>query len=324
VITGKRILLTGGRGFIGSHLAVRLSEENEVVVVDNRRRDALRYWEKETGRELPTVDRDILEPGVLDELLEGVDLVVHLAAVAGVSNYVREPATTLVNNLLGTYNVLEAIRRRKNVQRFLNFSTSEVYGPEAIGARESQPTVQGPIGEARWSYSVSKTAAEHLCFAYHREYGVPTVSVRPFNIYGPYQVGEGAIHDISLRALRDRTVVVTGDGQQVRTWCYIDDMVEAVLLLLEHPDAVGRVFNVGNAEPVVKMVDLARMIIEVAGSASKMVFEPHMEVDVRLRSPNVDHIRETLGFTPKVPLEEGLERTVAWYRRHLEELTHGH
>jgi nucleoside-diphosphate-sugar epimerase len=246
--------------------------------------------------------------------------VVHLAAVAGVSNYVREPATTLVNNLIGTYNVLEAIKKRKHVQRFLNFSTSEVYGPEAVGVDETCKTKQGPIGEARWSYAVSKTAAEHLCFAYHREYGVPTVSVRPFNIYGPYQVGEGAIHDISLRALRDQTVTVTGDGQQVRTWCYIDDMVQASLLLLSRPEAIGKVFNVGNAAPVVKMIDLANLIIEAAGASSKVVFEPHIEVDVRLRSPNVDRVRDELGFTPEVSLEQGLDRTISWYRQHQDEL----
>lgn len=322
MIKGKRILLTGGRGFIGSHLAVRLKADNEVLVVDNGRRDAMRFCTAEEQSGITMYKRDVLEEGALDDLLDKMDFVIHLAAVAGVSNYVREPATTLVNNLLGTYRVLESIKRHP-VSRFLNFSTSEVYGPKAVDVSELTPTVQGPIGEARWSYSVSKTAAEHLCFAYHREYGVPTVSVRPFNIYGPGQVGEGAIHDITLRALRNRTVTVTGDGQQVRTWCYISDMIEATLLLLERDEAIGKVYNVGNNRPVVKMIDLARQIIDLSESSSKIVFEPHMEADVLLRSPDVIRIAAELGFRPQEDLESGLRQSIAWYREHLEKLSHG-
>lgn len=323
MIKGKRILLTGGRGFIGSHLALRLCEDNEVIIADNCRRDALQFQTLTAGKPLTVVDCDVTEPGALDELLDDTQIVIHLAAVAGVSNYIKYPATTLVTNLIGTYNVLESIRNRP-VQRFLNFSTSEVYGPEAVDVTESTNTVQGPIGEARWTYSVSKTAADHLCFSYHRQYDVPVVSVRPFNIYGPCQVGEGAIHDISLRALQGKPVIVTGDGLQVRTWCYIDDMIDAVMLLLERPEAVGRVFNMGNSRPIVRMVDLAQMIIDTAGSSSEMVFKPHIEADVKLRSPDVSRIKEVLGFTPKVPLAEGLKRTVDWYRDHLQEMLDVH
>lgn len=323
MITGKRILMTGGCGFIGSHLTLKLCPDNEVIVVDNKRRDALRFQDLREEHRFRLEQRDITAQGALDDLIEGVDYVIHLAAVAGVSNYIRQPATTLQSNLIGTWRVLEAIRAHP-VERFLNFSTSEVYGAQAIDVSERMPTVQGPIGEARWSYAVSKTAAEHLCFAYHREYEVKTVSVRPFNIYGPCQVGEGAIHDIALKALQNRQVAITGDGQQVRTWCYIDDMVQATLLLLQHPAAIGRVFNVGNARPVVKMLDLARQIIELADSDSEITFRPHAEVDVRLRSPNVNRIRDTLGFSPQVSLEEGLRKTVDWYREHLTEMLECH
>ena len=318
MITGKRILMTGGCGFIGSHLVARLHADNHIIVVDNMRRDALQYkTELEAGKHFEFHQRDVTEEGALDDLLEGANIVIHLAAVAGVSNYVKHPATTLENNLLGTYRVLRSIRGR-SIDRFLNYSTSEVYGPRAVKVEEKQPTVQGPIGEARWSYAVSKTAAEHLCFAYHQEYGLPTVSVRPFNIFGPGQVGEGAVHDISMRALRNETVHVTGDGQQVRTWCFIDDMTDAAELLLTRPEAVGKVFNVGNAEPVVKMIDLAQMIIDYAGSSSEIVYKKHIEADVILRSPNVTRIKEELGFSPLVPLEVGLKKAIEWYRAHLD------
>ena len=318
MITGKRILMTGGRGFLGSHLVKRLHADNHIIVVDNMRRDALQYiTEIEAGKHYEFHQRDVTEEGALDDLLEGTNIVIHLAAVAGVSNYVKHPATTLENNLLGTYRVLRSIRGR-NIDRFLNYSTSEVYGPKAVSVQESQPTVQGPIGEARWSYAVSKTAAEHLCFAYHQEYDLPTVSVRPFNIFGPGQVGEGAVHDISMRALRDETVGVTGDGKQVRTWCFIDDMTDASMLLLTRPEAVGKVFNVGNSEPVVPMLELAQKIIELAGSSSKIEFVKHIEADVMLRSPNVTRIKQELGFSPQVPLEIGLKKAIDWYREHLD------
>ncbi len=319
MIEGKRILLTGGCGFIGSHLARRLSRDNRVIVVDNRRRDALRFWALPDDGSIVIHERDLLDPGALDDLLEGVHVVVHLAAVAGVSNYIRTPADTMVNNLLGTHHVLEACRGR-DLERVVNFSTSEVYGPEALEAKEAGTTSVGPLSESRWTYAVSKVAGEHLCFAYHRQHGLPVTSIRPFNIYGPGQVGEGAIHDIALRALQGLTVKITGDGTQVRTWCYIDDLVEATLRAMTLDAAVGQVFNVGNDTPVVQIVDLARRIIEVTGSASGMVFEPHMEADVRLRSPHVGRMREVLGFSPAVELDAGLDRTVGWYRDHLDVL----
>jgi len=316
VIEGKRILLTGGCGFIGSHLALRLCRDNDVVVMDNRHRDALRFFEVPRSGSLVVHERDLLAPGAFDGLVEGTDIVVHLAAIAGVSNYVRVPATTMITNVVGTHRVLEAFRGRR-LQRFVNFSTSEVYGPLAIGAQESGPTPLGPLEQSRWTYATSKVAAEHLCFAYHRQYDLPVTSIRPFNIYGPGQVGEGAIHDITLAALRGDPVVVTGDGQQVRTWCYVDDMIDAALLTMESSAALGQTFNVGNAEPVVKMIDLARMIVQISGSGSPITFRPHIETDVHLRSPNVDRVRDVLGFEPSVELDQGLAHTIRWIRGHL-------
>ena len=320
MIKGKRILLTGGCGFIGSQLTLRLCRDNDVVIVDSRHRDALRFFDIPRDGSVTVHQRDVLEDGALDDLVAGTDIVVHLAAIAGVSNYVKMPATTMITNVVGTHRVLEAFRGRP-LLRFVNFSTSEVYGPSCIGARESGPTALGPLEQSRWTYATSKVTAEHLCFAYHRQYGLPMTSIRPFNIYGPGQVGEGAIHDISLAALRGDPVVVTGDGQQVRTWCYVDDMVDAALLAMESSAALGQTFNVGNAEPVVKMVDLARWIIEIAGSSSPLTFQPHIETDVRLRSPNVDRVRGVLGFEPSISLDDGLARTIRWIRDHLLETT---
>jgi len=178
-------------------------------------------------------------------------------------------------------------------------------------------TSQGSVGEARWTYAVSKLAGEHMAHAYHGELGVPTVSVRPFNVYGPGQIGGGAIRAFIETALAGDDLVIHGDGSQIRAWCYVDDMVEALLLTLEHPNAVGQSFNVGNARSAVTIYDLAQRIKRLTGCPGQLVFQPLHYMDVELRVPNVDKARELLGFEAKVELDEGLERTIAWYREKL-------
>jgi UDP-glucose 4-epimerase len=156
-----------------------------------------------------------------------------------------------------------------------------------------------------------------MAHAYHDELALPTVSVRPFNVYGPGQIGGGAIRAFIETALAGRDLVIHGDGSQIRAWCYVDDMVEALLLALEHPNAVGQSFNVGNARSAVTIYDLAQRIKRLTGCPGELVFEPLGYTDVELRIPNVDKARELLGFEAKVELDEGLERTIAWYREKL-------
>jgi UDP-glucose 4-epimerase len=153
-----------------------------------------------------------------------------------------------------------------------------------------------------------------MAHAYHDELGLPTVSVRPFNVYGPGQIGGGAIRAFIETALAGNDLVIHGDGSQIRAWCYVDDMVEALLLALELPNAVGQSFNVGNARSAVTIYDLAQRIKRLTGCPGELVFQPLHYTDVELRIPNVDKARELLGFEAKVELDEGLERTIAWYR----------
>ena len=182
-------------------------------------------------------------------------------------------------------------------------------------------TTQGSVGEARWTYAVSKLAGEHMAHAYHDELGLPTVSVRPFNVYGPGQIGGGAIRAFIETALAGKDLVIHGDGSQIRAWCYVDDMVEALLLALEHPNAVGESFNVGNARSAVTIYDLALRIKRLTGCPGELVFQPLHYTDVELRIPNVEKARELLGFEAKVELDEGLERTIAWYRENSRRMT---
>ncbi|MGH7561789.1 MAG: NAD-dependent epimerase/dehydratase family protein [Gemmatimonadales bacterium] len=317
MLHGKQVLLTGGAGFIGSALAHRLVEGNQVVIFDNGHRNAIGDTALLSHPRLRYVDGDVLDAGALREAASGCTHVVHLAAIAGVDTVLKMPVRTMHVSLIGTYHALEAAMGTAGLERFIDFSTSEVFGTYAYKVREGDLTSLGAVGEARWTYAVSKLATEHLTHNYFREFQLPTVAIRPFNIYGPGQVGEGAIHRFILQALRGEDVTIHNDGGQIRAWCYVDDMVDGILAALERPQAVGHSFNIGNPRSIVTVYHLAREIVRLSGSPSRIVFIPWGKVDVELRIPNIDKARELLEWEPCVDLEEGLLRTIEWYRRKL-------
>ena len=314
-LSGKRILITGGAGFIGTTLARRLVDGNHVTAVDNLHRDALSGTDLADHPNFDLHQGDVLDADAMLELARRATHVIHCAGIAGVDTVLESPVRTMRVNLIGTYNVLEAALGTKDtLERFVEFSTSEVFGTHAINAREGHVTTIGSVGEARWTYAVSKLAGEHMAQAYHDELGLATVSVRPFNIYGPGQIGGGAIRAFIETALAGDDLTIHGDGSQIRAWCYVDDMVEAVLLSLERPEAVGQSFNIGNARSTVTIYDLAQRIKRLTGCPGEIVFQPLHYADVEIRMPNVEKARELLGFEARVDLDEGLERTIAWYR----------
>ena len=346
-LRGKRIFVTGGAGFIATTLARRLVDDNEIVALDNLHRDALSGTDLAEHPNLTFVQGDVLDAEAVREFAQGATHIVHAAAIAGVDTVLESPVRTMRVNLIGTYNVLEAaVATRDSLERLVDFSTSEVFGPQAYNVREGHLTATGSVGEARWTYAVSKLAGEHMArayhdelglpavtlrpfnvygpgqigggehmaHAYHDELGLPTVSVRPFNIYGPGQIGGGAIRAFIEAALAGSDLVVHGDGSQIRAWCYVDDMVNALLLCLEHPEAVGETFNIGNARSTVTIFDLATRVKRLTGAPGELVFQPLHYTDVEIRIPNVDKARELLGFEAKVDLDDGLARTIAWYR----------
>ena len=313
--SGSRVFVTGGAGFIGTTVARRLVGENEIIVLDTLHRDALTGSELATHPNLTLVQGDVLDAELVRSLAEGATHIVHLASIAGVDNVRAAPVATMRINLVGTYNVLEAALATKDtVERVLEFSTSEVFGTYAFKVAETHVTTTGSVGEARWTYAVSKLAAEHMAHAYHDELGLPTVSLRPFNVYGPGQIGGGAIRAFVEAALDGRDLVIHGDGSQIRAWCYVDDLVDAVLLCLEREAAIGESFNIGNPRSAVTIYDLATRIHRLARARGELRFQPLHYTDVELRIPNIDKARELLGFEPTVELDEGLARTIAWYR----------
>ena len=317
-LTGKRIVITGGAGFIGTTLARRLVDENEVVAVDNLHRDTLGGTNLADHPNFRLVQGDVLDPEGLTEIVSGATHVVHCAGIAGVDTVLESPVRTMRVNVIGTYNVLEAaLSSRDTIERLVDFSTSEVFGQHAFNVHEAHVTTIGSVGEARWTYAVSKLAGEHMAHAYHSELGLPTTSVRPFNVFGPRQIGGGAIRAFIEAALDGRDLTIHGDGSQIRAWCYVDDMVDGALLALESPNAVGESFNIGNARSAVTIHDLAQRVQRLTGCSGEIVFQALHYTDVELRIPNVDKARELLGFEAKVDLDEGLERTIAWYREKL-------
>ena len=314
-LSNKRIFITGGAGFIGSTLIGMLVADNDITVFDSLRRNALAGRPYERHSRLRVITGDVLDSGALRQAMEGAHIIVHCAAIAGIDTVIKRPTETMRINMLGTANVLEAARSLAGVERVINFSTSEVFGRSAFRADEANLTEIGAVGEARWTYAVSKLAAEHLAKAYHQEFGLPVVTLRPFNVYGPGQVGEGALRTFILRALKNQEIEIHGDGNQIRAWCYIDDFIEGLLCSMTHPAALGESFNIGNSRAVVTIFGLAQTVVRVLDSQSQIRFTNKTYADVELRVPSVKKARELIGFEARIDLEEGIRRTAEFYRQ---------
>jgi UDP-glucose 4-epimerase len=201
------------------------------------------------------------------------------------------------------------------------FSTSEIFGAGAFGIAENGNTVLSSVQDVRWCYCISKLAAEHLALSYFRQKDLPVVVVRPFNIFGPKRVGDHVVLRFILRALKNEDLEVYGDGTQIRAWCYIDDFCDALLQCIEVKEAVGQAFNIGNPRNTLTIYELARKIIALCGSKSKVAFKAIDFKDIDIRVPNTAKARDMLGFVPRIELEEGLSRTIEWVRKHADELS---
>jgi len=316
MLVRKNIFITGGAGFIANGLIRNLIEDNQITVYDNFHRDTLTGSGISSHPHLRIVRGDVLDAAKVRESMAGADVVVHAAAVVGIDTVVKQPTKTMTVNMVGTANVLEAARLNGVKDRVLSFSTSEVFGSMAFKSTEDSNCVAGSAGEARWTYAVSKLAGEHLAAAFFKEFRLPTVCVRPFNVYGPGQTGEGAIHAFIRRALNNEELHIHGDGSQLRAWCYIDDFVECLMLCLESPVAVGESFNIGNSRTVMTTYGLAQTVCRVLGSKSAIVYKPALSAEIEVRIPSVEKASRVLGFRAKIDLDEGIRRTAEWIAKH--------
>jgi UDP-glucose 4-epimerase len=309
MLTNKTIFITGGAGFIANTLIRHYVDHNQILVYDNFHRDTLTLSGLSSHSNIKVVKGDVLDLPLLASSMKGADVVVHAAGIAGIDTVVKNPVRTMQVNMMGTANTLEAAKINGVKDRFIDFSTSEVFGSMAYKSSESDQTVSGSAGEARWTYAVSKLAGEHLAHAYFKQHGLPVVPVRPFNVYGPGQTGEGAIQSFIRKAINNETIHINGDGSQIRAWCYVDDFVDCLIRCIEDPKAIGESFNIGNSRAVITILGLAQLVCRVLQSKSQIVFVPALSADIAIRLPSVEKTQDVLGFKAKVDLEEGVKRT---------------
>jgi UDP-glucose 4-epimerase len=317
MLTNKNIFITGGAGFIANNLIKHYIKNNRIVVYDNFHRDTLSGSGLMGHPNLSVIKGDVLDLEMLITSMKGADIVIHAAGIAGIDTVIKDPVKTMRVNMIGTANALEAARINDVKDRFIDFSTSEVFGSMAFRSTEDDSTVSGSAGEARWTYAVSKLAGEHLAHAYFSQYKLPIVTVRPFNVYGPGQTGEGAMQIFIKRALNNEDIKIDGDGNQIRAWCYVDDFVDCLIRCIENSNAIGHSFNLGNARAVITILGLAQTVCRVLNSRSKIIFEPPLSADIAIRIPSVKKAEEILGFKAKVDLDEGILNTSVWIKEYL-------
>jgi len=322
MIKNKRVLITGGGGFIGVSLAKRLVSDNRVVLLDRNFSDnAIAYSNLKSNRNIELVEVDILNADELTRAVAEAQIVVHMAAMVGVQEVISNALDTLEVNYTGTSNLLRAVSGNPDFERLVYFSTSEVFGSNAFRVAENANSALASVQDVRWCYCVSKLAAEHLVFSYYRQKALPVVVIRPFNIFGVGRVGDHVVLRFILKALRNEDLEVYGDGTQIRAWCYIDDFCDALVKSMEVEGAIGQAFNIGNPLNTVTVYALASEIVSLCNSRSKIVFREPGFADVDIRVPDIARAREILGFSPRVRLEDGLARNIEWVRKHADQLS---
>ncbi|MDK3158923.1 NAD-dependent epimerase/dehydratase family protein [Anaerolineae bacterium CFX9] len=321
-------LITGGAGFIGSHLAERLvAAGHTVTIIDNLTTGQIKNLAALEGNpRFRAAYEDIRNIHVMDRLVSECDVIFHLAAAVGVQRIISEPIETIETNIGGTEVVLRTARRYR--KKVLIASTSEVYGKGVrIPFAEEDDSVIGATTRSRWSYAVSKAIDEFLALAYHKEVGLPVVIFRLFNTVGPRQSGQyGMVVPRFVRwAIQGEPIMVYGDGEQQRCFCNVSDVVSAIVALSETPAAVGEVFNIGSSEEV-SIRQLAERVREQAGSVSEIRTIPYEEAyeagfeDFRRRVPSLEKIRRVVGWQPTTPLDETINQIIAYQRK---EMQHG-
>jgi UDP-glucose 4-epimerase len=317
-----KVLITGGAGFIGSHLAERLlARGDEVHLLDDLSTGSIENIVLIKSHPNLTYHIDTIRNYRLTaELVDMCDVVYHLAAAVGVRLIVESPVSTIETNIRGTDIVLSlAAKKRKRV---VITSTSEVYGKRnRVPFSEDDDLVMGPTNKGRWSYACSKAIDEFLAIAYWKEKRVPTVIVRLFNTVGPRQTGRYGmvIPNFVQQALTGQDITVYGDGSQTRCFTHVSDVIEALIAVAEHPQAVGEVYNIGSDHEI-SMLELAERIKSLTESASNIVFVPYDEAyeegfeDMMRRVPDIAKIRALIGYSPKVGLDAMLASIIDYHR----------
>jgi UDP-glucose 4-epimerase len=314
-----RYLVTGGAGFIGSHLVEKLLlRDDEVVVIDNLSTGTPRNLNNSNNR-VEFVLGDVLDKSLIDQYVFKSDYIIHLAAALGVLNIVNKPLESLKINLHGTENLLELAN--KYSKPILFASTSEVYGKnDKVPLNEEDDRIIGHPLKSRWSYSEAKAVDESLAYFYFLENKLPIRIVRFFNTVGPRQVGQYGmvVPRFVTAALRNEPIQVYGSGDQIRCFCHVSDAIRALLLVIDSDKAIGQVFNVGNSQQI-SIMDLAKKVVEITGSKSEIRKIPYSEAypegfeDMQRRVPDISKIKKVLGWTPQIELDQIIKDIAAFH-----------
>jgi len=310
------ILVTGGFGFIGYNLIRQIRRRyhcEKMLILDEKTSPAFADdLSLITDGSVEIIQASVLNPAAFDIGFEP-DYIVHTAGILGISNVAENSVSTLDVNILGTRNCLEYASRLKNLNKFVTFSSSEVYGKCASESREADDAVIPTTGR-RWCYAASKLSAEQYTMAYGRERNVPYVIIRPFNVYGPHRSGSNAISAFIENALNGKDLIISGDGSQRRSWCYVDDFVHGLLQATTIGSCTQDVFNLGNPDCGCSILELAELVVRLTKSRSRVVVTNSRDEDVTERRPNIDKAAEILGYAPEVCLEDGVRRTIEWIK----------
>lgn len=316
------VLITGGAGFIGSHLAEKmLALKAKVQVIDNLSTGSIENIKHLlNNKNFTFIYETILNENVMDRLVSNSDMVFHMAASVGVELIVKDPVNVIETNILGTEVVLKTANRYK--KKLFIASTSEVYGKnDNVPFKEEDDSIYGPTTKSRWSYACSKAIDEFLALAFYKEYGLPVVIGRLFNTVGPRQTGKYGmvVPRFVERALKNEPLYVYGDGKQTRCFCCVYDTVEALIKLMNSKEAEGEIFNIGSMEEI-SIYDLANKVIQITDSKSHIKFLSYDRAyekgfeDMRRRVPDISKIKKFIGFTPKYNLEKTIELIVKYFK----------
>lgn len=321
MIRNSKILITGGYGFIGGHLAEALSDEklkNKLVIFD------MNTGDQTTGSDLSLRLRaniEIIKGSILDsfdlvELQNDYDYIIHAAGFLGIDNVAEHQLLNMDINLQGTKNCLEVAKQQVNLKKFIQLSTSEIYGVESRYSSEVDDSVIKTTGK-RWCYAASKLAAEYYLKAYVQEYDLAAAIVRPFNVYGPHRYGSNAMTALISKAINNENINVSGNGEQLRSWCHIDDFCNGVIGLMETVTDPGDAFNIGDDRFCLSIYELAKRIVGLTSSRSDIKILHNETEDVLERKPDISKAKNTLAYLPSRDLNQGIVEVADWLRESL-------
>ncbi len=318
MISNSRILITGGFGFIGGHLAALLSNSslgNNLVLFDTNIGPQTTGADLALGllKNIEVVKESILSTTDTDKLGKDFDYIIHAAGFLGIDLVGEKQLLNMDINVIGTKNCLELAAKQNALKKFVHFSTSEIYGVNSRDSVENNDSVIPTIGK-RWSYAASKLAGEYYVKAYAQEFGVNSVIVRPFNVYGSYRHSSNAMTKLISQAINGDSITINNDGNQLRAWCHISDFCNGVIELMGASTKPGEAFNIGDDRHCMSIKELALKIVALTDSDSDINVLNNLSEDVLERSPNIEKAKRAIGYAPSHDLEKGILSVADWLR----------